>query len=55
MSIGKVLFIIFGVVNNELTGEFVEILAVAYLPNSFFFQCHYMSLVDFVVSPPGCG
>jgi hypothetical protein len=22
---------------------------------SFFFQCHHMSLMDFVVSPPGCG
>jgi hypothetical protein len=21
----------------------------------FFFQCHHMSLMDFVVSPPGCG
>jgi hypothetical protein len=20
-----------------------------------FFQCHHMSLMDFVVSPPGCG
>jgi hypothetical protein len=22
---------------------------------SFFFQCHHMSLMDFVVSTPGCG
>jgi hypothetical protein len=21
----------------------------------FYFQCHHMSLMDFVVSPPGCG
>jgi hypothetical protein len=21
----------------------------------FFIQCHHMSLMDFVVSPPGCG
>jgi hypothetical protein len=21
----------------------------------FFFQCHHMSLMDFVVSTPGCG
>jgi hypothetical protein len=23
--------------------------------STFFFQCHHMSLMDFVVSPPGCG
>jgi hypothetical protein len=22
---------------------------------TFFFQCHHMSLMDFAVSPPGCG
>jgi hypothetical protein len=22
---------------------------------NIFFQCHHMSLMDFVVSPPGCG
>jgi hypothetical protein len=23
--------------------------------DEFFFQCHHMSRMDFVVSPPGCG
>jgi hypothetical protein len=26
-----------------------------HLTASFFLQCHHMSLMDFVVSPPGCG
>jgi hypothetical protein len=32
---------------NFLQNLFVQIV--------FFFQCHHMSLMDFVVSPPGCG
>jgi hypothetical protein len=39
-------------------GEVSGILTLAYCGMSFlifFPQCHHMSLMDFAVSPPGCG
>jgi hypothetical protein len=39
--------IVFFKASEDCHGLFIDI--------SFFFQCHRMSLMDFVVSPPGCG
>jgi hypothetical protein len=34
--------------NNSMSMDLIPL-------KSFFFQCHHMSFMDFVVSPPGCG